>query len=141
MSEALFFTIVIAVWFLVDSVWKSYLVNKLQIEKEKINISKLEIKENIKNNLEKSLKKLSSLSLIKEKNIKNLRFNEEILKVEELKYNNETIDINDLISARLNLMTANQNYIRSNYEYEQEKVRIYRLIGEIYNSGGENEKQ
>lgn len=114
---------------------------KLQIEKEKINISKLEIKENIKNNLEKSLKKLSSLSLIKEKNIKNLRFNEEILKVEELKYNNETIDINDLISARLNLMTANQNYIRSNYEYEQEKVRIYRLIGEIYNSGGENEKQ
>lgn len=114
---------------------------KLQIEKEKINISKLEIKENIKNNLEKSLKKLSSLSLIKEKNIKNLRFNEEILKVEELKYNNETIDINDLISARLNLMTANQNYIRSNYEYEQEKVRIYRLIGEIYNSGGKNEKQ
>ena len=114
---------------------------KLQIEKEKINISKLEIKENIKNNLEKSLKKLSSLSLIKEKNIKNLRFNEEILKVEELKYNNETIDINDLISARLNLMTANQNYIRNNYEYEQEKVRIYRLIGEIYNSGGENERQ
>ena len=113
----------------------------MQIEKEKINISKLEIKENIKNNLEKSLKKLSSLSLIKEKNIKNLRFNEEILKVEELKYNNETIDINDLISARLNLMTANQNYIRSNYEYEQEKVRIYRLIGEIYNSGGKNEKQ
>ena len=115
--------------------------DNLAIRQLKINISKLEIKENIKNNLEKSLKKLSSLSLIKEKNIKNLRFNEEILKVEELKYNNETIDINDLISARLNLMTANQNYIRSNYEYEQEKVRIYRLIGEIYNSGGENEKQ
>ena len=35
MIEALFFTIVIAVWFLLDSVWKSYLVNKLQIEKEK----------------------------------------------------------------------------------------------------------
>lgn len=108
-------------------------------EKEKLELLEIEIKEKINNSVKELYDNLQGLDLIIDTNKKIVQYYIFLSEKEEIKYKNQIININELISIRLDLMTSEQNHIKSIYEYEQLILKLNKMTGEIMRFGGNYE--